>query len=363
MRVIELEGGHYQMGRQHAWQVRDLSPHIREVMRRRMRHLKPYQADLRPHIAELTSTWEEIARPTLDMMRGIAEGLELEWEPFFCYTIAAYLEDRLGHPAYGEGCTVWAASRSVTLDGLPILAKNRDFQPDHQFLPCLVRARAVQGFRYLYVTSAGSPAVFSSGMNEMGLAVADTRVASCGVGPGLARYAVMMDILEHHSDVASALDYLCQVPHIGDGTLTLVDQVGEMAIFEAGHATHSIIRPEHGFLASTNHFRGAQLRDCWVDSSPPELQGNSQNRFERVITALGAAQGRVDVAWAQTLMTDHGDPNSTAAERSRHAICRHSAFDTRSVTISTVLFLPEDRTLLFADGRPCQAPFQVWSVI
>jgi predicted choloylglycine hydrolase len=362
MRVVELDGGHYQMGWQHARQVRDLRPRIKGVMRRRMRRLKAYEVDLRPHVAELTSAWEEIARPTLDMLRGLAEGLELEWEPFFRYTVAAYLEDRLGHPAYGEGCTVWAASGPVTRDGLPILAKNRDYRPDHQFLPCLVRARSAQGFRYLYVTSAGSPAVFSSGMNEIGLAVADTRVASCGVGPGLARYTAMMDILEHHSDVASALDYLRQVPHIGDGTLTLVDRAGEMAVFESGHAAHGTIRPEHGFLASTNHFRSAQLRDCWVDTSPPELQGNSQNRFARVIAALAGARGRVDAAWAQALMADHGGVQSTVTQRMQRALCRHCDVDPQSITVSSALFLPQERVLLYANAQPCQAPFQAWSV-
>lgn len=197
----------------------------------------------------------------------------------------------------------------------------------------------------------------------MGLAVADTRVTPCGVGPGLARYSAMMEILEHYSDVASALDYLRQVPHLGDGTLTLIDQVGDMAVFEAGHATHSILLPEHDAVVSTNHFRSAQLRDCWVDRYPPELRGNSQNRYARVDTALQATRGRVDVAWAQALMADHADSQPTAADRSRHAICRHSEIDTRSITISTAIFLPQERTLLFADGQPCQAPFQAWLVI
>jgi isopenicillin-N N-acyltransferase-like protein len=363
MRVVELDGGHHQMGWQYARQVRELRPRIKGVMRRRMRRLKAYEADLRPTVAELTSAWEEIARPTLDMLRGVAEGLELEWEPFFRYTIAPYLADRIRQPAYGEGCTVWAASGSITRQGMPILAKNRDYRPEHQSLPCLARVQPARGYRHMYATSAGSPAVFSSGMNETGLAVADTRVTSCIVGPGLARYSAMMEILEHHSHVSSALDYLSQVPHLGEGTLTLVDRAGDMAVFEAGHAAQSILFPENDSVVSTNHFRSPQLRECWVDRYSPELRGSSQNRYARVDTALQAAHGRVDGAWAQTLMADHGGPQPTAAERSRHAICRHSEFDTRSITISTTLFLPRERTLLFANGQPCQAPFQTWSVI
>lgn len=363
MKVIELAGDYYKMGRQHARQVGDLRPWIVKAMRRRLRGLEAFKTDLGPQICELASIWEEMARPTLDMLRGMAEGLGLEWEPFFRYTIASYLEDRSRHPVYGEGCTVWAASEPVARQGHSILAKNRDFRPDHQSLQCLALAHPVRGYRYLCVTSAGSPAVFSSGMNEVGLAVADTRVISCAVGPGVARYSVMMELLEYHSHVASALDYLRQVPHMGDGTLTLIDQTGDMAVFEASHTTHSIKAPEHGFVVSTNHFSGEELRDCWFDHSSTKLRGNSQNRYARVTTALQSAQGRVDPVWAQGLMADHGGPRATIAQRRQHAICRHRDVDRRSITVSTALFLPQKRTLLYADGQPCRVAFQAWPVV
>jgi hypothetical protein len=363
VKVIELTGSFYEMGHQHARQVQDLRPRLAQFMRQRLRGLEPYKTELRPYIAELTAAWEEIAWPTMGMLRGMAEGLELKWEPFFRYTIASYLEDRVQRPAYGEGCTVWAASNTVTRHGAPLLAKTRDTRPGHRFLQCLVRARSFEGYCYLYVTSAGSPAVLSSGMNEAGLAVADTHVGSLDIGPGVAHYSAMMEILEHHTSVASALDYLRQVPHMGDGTLVLADRTGGMAVFEAGHSAHSIILPERDFVVSTNHFRGPQLRGCWADRSPPELQGNSQNRYARVATALGAARGGVDANWAQKFMGDHGGSQPTIAQRRQHAICRHSDIDPLSTTISAALFLPQERTLLFANGQPCRVPFQAWSVI
>jgi len=363
MKVIQVEGCYYDMGQQHALQVQDLRPRIVKAIRQRLRTLEEYEVDLQPYTLELASAWEEVARPTLDMLRGIAERLNLKWENFFCYTIAPYLEARLQRPTYGEGCTVWAASHPITYRGLPILAKNRDYRPEHKFLPCLVRAHPRHGYRYLYVTSAGSPGVFSSGMNEAGLAVADTRVSSRAVGPGVARYSLMMEILEHHRHVASALDYLRQVPHIGDGTLTLIDRRGDMAVFEAGHAACSVLRPEQGFVVSTNHFCGPQLRDSWVDPSPPELQGNSQQRYARVVAALQADRGSVDTVWAQRLMADHGGPRPSVAERKQLAICRHPRIDPQSTTVSTAVYLPQEHTSHFADGRPCQVPFQAWSLI
>ncbi len=362
MKVLELKGRHYEMGRQHARQVQDLRPQIAEVIGQRLQTLESYQTSLRPYVAELVAAWEEIARPTLDMLRGIAEGLTLEWEPFFRYTIASYLEDHIRRPADAEGCTVWAAAASITRDGLPILAKNRDYRTTHQVLQGLARVQPVKGYRYLYVTSAGSPGVFSSGMNEAGLAVADTHVAPLAIGPGIARYSVMMEILEHHNNVASALDYLRQVPHLGDGTLVLLDLAGEMAVFETGHATCGVLLPEQHFVVSTNHFNSPQLRDGWVDRYPPELRGNSQSRYAKVGSALKAAKGQVDASWAQQFMADHADSASGTGHSQQYAICRHAENGSQSATISTALFLPRERTLLFANGHPCQAEFQAWTV-
>ena len=119
----------------------------------------------------------------------------------------------------------------------------------------------------------------------------------------------------------------------------------------------------YAFVVGTNHYRSPQMRDCWVDRYPPELRGNSHNRYARVDAALRSNRGRVDAAWAQLLMADHGGASPTSADRSHHAICRHSEVDTRSITISTALFLPRERMLLFANGQPCRAPFQAWRVV
>ena len=89
----------------------------------------------------------------------------------------------------------------MTRDGAPILAKNRDYHPDHQPLQCLARVKPKLTAILLRLTSAGSPGVFSSGINSFGLAVVDTFIASSEIGPGIARYSLMMDILQNFSTV------------------------------------------------------------------------------------------------------------------------------------------------------------------
>ena len=88
---------------------------------------------------------------------------------FFRYTIASYLLDRTLYPISDEqGCTVWAAAYPTTRSGVPILVKNRDYWLDHRELQILANAHPSQGYKYTHLTSAGSPGVFSSGMNEVG---------------------------------------------------------------------------------------------------------------------------------------------------------------------------------------------------
>jgi predicted choloylglycine hydrolase len=300
---------------------------------------------------EIAQIWEIHTPNTLAMLRGMVDSLSLAWSDFFAYTIASYLTDRLKDQKHPEGCTTWAAAGEFTRDGTPLLVKNRDYRPDHHALQCLARIEPAHGTPYLCLTSAGSPGVFSSGMNAAGLAVADTYVASNDIGPGIARYSLMMHLLEQCNRVSEAVETLETVPHFGDGTVILADAQGDMAVFELAHSVQAVRSLAEGFLVSTNHFSTPQTRTHWVDTNPPRLQGNSQARCQHVEAALRAGCGQVDVPWAQTLMAQHGDELS--------AICRHPELEAHAVTISTVIFLPRQTSLYVADGLPCQTPFEL----
>lgn len=354
MRILELAGTHYEMGQQHGYQVRDLRPFLLQAIEERLAKLAQAGAEIQPWTEELLAAWRAITPSTVEMLKGIADALALDWEPFFRYTVASYLEDRSEGIAQGEGCTAWAATGTVTRDGAPILAKNRDYRSTHLPLQCLARAHPAKGYRYAYVTSAGSPAVFSSGMNEAGLAVADTHVRSLDIGPGMARYSIEMELLEHLDSVQSALDYVRDISHLGDGTLVLADASGDLAVFEAGHTHHGVVRREDGFVVSTNHFVTQPLCDLWVDRNPPELRGNSQGRYAKITAALRTAEGGVDVRWAQALMASHGGLQK--------AICRHPELQPHSATISTVIFVPGDGILYFANSQPCHADLRLLDI-
>jgi isopenicillin-N N-acyltransferase like protein len=289
-------------------------------------------------------------------------------------TIPEWVDTMDNHPSppsfpLRDGCTTWAAAGHATAGGSPLLVKNRDYHQSHVALQCLAHLIPAQGYAYTCLGSAGSPNVFSSGINERGLAVADTHVLSRDIGPGLPRFSLMREILEQHATTASALDYLRSVSHMGAGTLTLADASGHLAVCESGHRHSeyreriSAEREDVSFLVSTNHFMGPNLIDQWVEDEPTTLLGNSLARHERVASALRNAGGGVDIVWAQDLMSSHGTPQD--------ALCRHPLQANGEAThpgleistISTIIFAPrglpnhegEGPALLLAGGLPCQA--------
>jgi isopenicillin-N N-acyltransferase-like protein len=356
--TLTLHGDHYDMGQQHGQQVKSLRPQIVQAIAARFSQIEQDGPDARFEtlLRETFDLIQEVDPPLLALIRGQAEALEIDFETLLRYDLVSYLRDDLViRQALGnEGCTTWAASGSCTTEGQPILAKNRDYRLEHLPLQAVVRATPSDGYPYLYVSSAGSPGVFSAGINQAGLAVADTHVYSMDLGPGLPDYALMMHLLEEHNSVSSALDYLRSVPRLGRNNLILVDAQGHLAVFESGNSRYGLRESPDGTMINTNHFLSSELQDCFVEVDPPESRGRTFRRFETVAGELDAAYGQIDLAFAQRLMAYHNGPLAS--------ICCHPEADTHMTTISASLFLPVPRQLLFCHGLPCQGQFDLFAL-
>jgi hypothetical protein len=358
VRLLEVSGAHYPMGWQHGYQVRDLRPLILEAIQNRLASIEGKEG-LAPLMEGLLETLREIGgSPTLEMIRGQAHGLPVGFQRLFQYDMASYLEDNL-FPSDSEGCSTWAASEGATSSGEPILVKNRDYYLEHLPLQIVVRAEPKGGRRcaysYLCVGSAGSPGVFGSGINQQGLCVADTRVRSLDNGPGLPAYSLMMQILEQHESVRSALEYLKGAKRMGGSNLVLADAQGDLAVFEVGYRNYGIIEADDHIVVNTNHFVSPNLETQFVDTNPPETKGNSFHRHRKLDGVLRGSYGRVSVELAQRLMAFHGG--------SLDSICRHQQvfMGKETGTISTAIYLPAERKLLFCHGRPCEEEYEAFS--
>ncbi len=364
--VIRLNGDHYQMGYQHGQQVAWLRPDIIKAIESRLVQIERDRPDeiFAALVAETAEVLRTVDPATIAFIHGQADSLALDFDWLLNYSLVSFLRDALTtrrtHPATAAGsggpageCTTWAARAPVTADGQPILVKNRDYFLEHLPLQLVAQAEPDRGFGYIYVTSAGNPGVFVAGLNEAGLAVADTHVPCPDVGPGLPTFALSMHLLEEYQTVASALSYLQATPRLGRNNLILADAAGQLAVFENGHSRSAVLQAENGYLVATNHFNSSLMKDCCVDTEPAALQGNTLARYDKVQTELRAAHGRVDVALAQQLMTSHDGPLAS--------LCRHPLPESNTSTISTTILLPARGEIHFCHGQPCQSQFQMFS--
>ncbi|MGQ9715911.1 MAG: C45 family autoproteolytic acyltransferase/hydrolase [Anaerolineae bacterium] len=351
--VLSLKGTHREMGRAHAAQVTPLQEPLLSFLRSQWALLRGAPgAGERLH--PLWEAWHQHAMPLVQMLEGMAEGLGLEPWALFQYVAAPYVLELAQYPDTGgpDECTVWSAAAWEGGGLQPVLCKNRDTHPQHVHLQVVVLAEPAGGYRYGYISSAGSPGVFSSGINEAGLAVADTRVRTPDQGPGLPRYGLMMEVLEHHDSVASALEYLQSAPHMGGGTLTLADASGHKATVEVAHSGARVVAHVQdlaGWVVSTNHFVHPDLADRWVDPHPPHLRGSSLARRAEVERHLAQRGGALTVADMMALLGLHQGPLDS--------LCRHEEVDGDSRTVSGTVFLPAQRAFLFCHGYPCRGTF------
>ena len=371
--TLTLQGDHYTQGRQHGHQVRSLRPQIAHAIEIRFAQIERDGAPAGDNarferlLQETGGLLQAIDAPLLDLIRGQAEALEFEFDTLLRYTLVSYLCDAVHgdmlvtrQPRVCEGCTTWAATGPATADRQPLLAKNRDYHPEHLPLQVVIQVTPQSGYRYVCSGSAGSPGVFCAGINQAGLAVADTHVTSTDLGPGLPDFSLMMHLLEDHDHVSSALDYLRSVPRMGRNNLILADASGHLAVFEIGHRTYGLFETHDGVLVNTNHFASPKLRGCFVDVSEPHLKGNSFQRHEQATRALEGAAGLIDVAFAQRLMATHAGPLASICRHPRPG--RHPADGREPTTISASIFLPARRTMLFCFGLPCQGQYDEFTL-
>ncbi|MCD6362270.1 MAG: hypothetical protein J7M38_15535 [Armatimonadetes bacterium] len=285
-----------------------------------------------------------------DWIRGLAEVLPLPEEDLWLYNLGSYFRDlariRGAGAAPEGGCSTFAVSS--TQDG-PLLAKNRDCPASMGPWQVWLDVRPGVGLRWLALSSYGVAGASSSGMNEAGLAVADTHVYSRDVGRGLPRFVLMAEILMRCRTVGEALAFLSRAPIMGRGNLLLVDRKGTLGLAELGHRRLALRRLAAGVLVSTNHFTDPALADAFVEVNPPALRGTSQARHARLTTLLSGrgCQGLED---AKLILSYHGNPLDS--------LCRHEEIDPPYRTICGVVYLPQARTAVYTGGYPCEGHYQ-----
>ncbi|QYM79659.1 C45 family peptidase [Horticoccus luteus] len=207
-----------------------------------------------------------------------------------------------------RACTLWAAV--APNEGGTIIAKNRDWKPDHTQV---LKLRRGKGYAYfgLYAVGNDEPGL-KEGVNEKGLCVVTATAGSIpkamrkaqsskrgGVTAMLlAKYAMCDEVLADAEKLFHGRNPIFLM--ISDHTKILTLEVGldgrfAVKVTAAGHAAH------------TNHFLEPALADCNL-----KIGESSATRFRRISELLEAAPGPLDTAAFATMSADRyaGDSDS-----------------------------------------------------
>lgn len=184
-----------------------------------------------------------------------------------------------------EACTLYGAAGSNVEGGGTILAKNRDWRPDH--IQLLRTVKPSRGYAYLALaTTSGFLTGNKAGVNEKGLTIVSASPPSdyenelffqggtAGIGTVLSRY----------KSVAEAVDALQAKQWIAGPQAYMLADGKEVAYIEFGpDRSFAVKRTSDGILAHTNHYLEPEM----LRFNPQKI-GSSKPRLERVLMLMSA---------------------------------------------------------------------------
>lgn len=176
-----------------------------------------------------------------------------------------------------EACTLWAATGDAVAGGGTLIAKNRDWMPDHYQELRLVTP--TDGFRYYGIFAVGNNAPgLKAGINEQGLVVVSASASSIARSERLTMdhmKGLLAKLLADCDSVDAALAK--QALFIGPQFLLLADRHKIAVVEIAPEAQVAITVQDNGMLYHTNHYVHPDL--VWANK---RIGNSSRSRLDRI---------------------------------------------------------------------------------
>ncbi len=203
---------------------------------------------------------------------------------------------------FGGGSTVFAATRSATVDGRALLGRNVDWSDDTgRRRPLVARYHPTNGDLAYLAASWPLIIVPIVGVNAAGLAISINFFdADPMLGLGLPRI-VFRRVLQRARTVAEAVTLL-----VGDdgnrggaGFLTLADATGDIALAECTAKACAVYRPNGDWFAHTNHSRTPEMH-----ARDEGRTADSDRRRRAMESAVASHVGTIDPPVAAEILRD-----------------------------------------------------------
>ena len=201
-------------------------------------------------------------------------------------------------------CTLWGAAGDRAAGQGTIVAKNRDWKPDHVQQAKMVRPRSGHRYFGLFAEGGEEPGL-KAGVNEMGLTVV-TASASCI--PAAARKnqpgkkGVLGEILAGYDSVDAVLANRDLFRHARAAFFLIADH-SKLALVEVGLEGKFAVQTEtNGVVSHTNSYLDDELH-----KATPAVGTSSRKRLERIRTLLAEARAPLTAEQFKKMSTDQHD--------------------------------------------------------
>lgn len=294
---------------------------------------------------------EKYAPHTLDEIRGIAEGAEMDYDLVYAWQMVDEVIDYIVEYIYIEKCSTVGAYDQA--EGLaPILGKTQDLPHCYIGAGVLIRTKNTEtGADLFNSTIAGI--VNQDGMNQ-NLGFCLNHIGKLARDEsGLPVVFVARLLLEQCNSVEEAVDLLKELPHASGMNYGLVDKTCTRTFEVSANSVNEYTPlPELKRIWHTNHPLSNEdyCRDIatWNRLSDEEA-GNTQKRFDYLEREISKPEQILDVARAKALLSSREAPVSSHTEDS-------------FPTINGLLFeFGSTPTLFFAPGPPSKHDFVAFS--
>lgn len=216
-------------------------------------------------------------------------------------------------PLTAAACTLWGAVGEAAGGGT-LLAKNRDWFPDHR--QYLKKVRPVNGhvFLGLYVEGNDSPGL-KAGINDRGLSIVSAssniprkiRNSQAGVS------GVMARILAHYADIDAVLADAPKLFAHARANFYLLSDRRRLLLVEVGLAgQYAVHVQDRGALAHTNHYLDTDLAGRYNR----KIGQSSRIRLQRINSLLEQTPTPYDMERFATFSRDQHDGPDNSLWRS-----------------------------------------------
>lgn len=285
-------------------------------------------------------------------LRGVADGAGVD----FLDVVALNLRTEILQAASGappEECTSLGVTAAACVDGHIRVAQNWDYPVAAGEAVVVLEVESSDEPFLVTIVEAGLLA--KTGMNEHRVAmVTNALITDGGPAPdGLPYHFVLRAILESRS-ASAAIGAVAGNRRASAANYLIADADGVVFDLESAPGDHRhvrILEPQVGVIAHANHFVEDPRE---ASDAAPGMWTDSWVRRQRVETGLTERAGAITPDVIQACLRDHaGRP---------YSVCRHPdpalPADQRSQTHFSVIYDLTDRTILLAEGPPCEGRYE-----